>query len=226
MYHNIDYAVSFAKTIVKTADNMDTNVWKDWIYTGALLHLGVGDDEIDTAELHPINLIAELPENCRSILNISLFDSSGNNLSHKFRAGKQRIYTDQRLAITSVGSNTSINNLIPIDVSNDKYNILLGTNGSLVDKILIRYFKYPLDDNNQPLIREEDIMACALFVKYMQAIRDNSNKSEIQLYDQLWKQAADKAKADKRTKSITPEILSVIANDWMRLIPQFKRRIY
>lgn len=226
MYVDIDYAVSFAKTIVKTADNMDTNVWKEWIYTGALIHLGVSDDEIDVAELKPKNFFAPLPPHCRSILNLSLFDVNGNQLRHKFRAGKQRIYTDQRLATTSIGSTTNINDNVPVDVSSDAYNLIFGTNGDIVDSVLIRYYKYPLDQYGQPLIREEDIFACAMFVKFMQAVRDNANRSEIAQYDQLWKQASDKAKADKRMKSVTPEVMKQIANDWMRLIPQFNSTSY
>src|SRR5690606_26291972 len=94
-------------------------------------------------------------------------------------------------------------------------------NGSNVEKILIRYFKYPLDERNQPLIREEDLYACALFIKLMTAMRDNGNKSEIDQYDRMWKQAADTAKAGKRSKSLTPEVQNTIMKDLMRLIPQF-----
>lgn len=224
MYVDINFVTTFAKTIVKTANNADTNVWKDWVYTGALLHLGVSDNEIDTAEIRPKNFIAPLPEHCRSILALSLFDASGNPLKHKYRAGKQRIYTDHRLANTAIGTPTDLNETVPVDVGSDAYNLILGTNGSIVDKILIRYFKYPLDQNGQPLIREEDVYACALFIKLMQAMRDNGNKSEIGLYDSMWKQAADKAKADKRMASLTPEVASTIVKDMMRLVPQFSTR--
>lgn len=226
MYVTLDYVISFAKTVVKTADNMDTNVWKDWIYTGALLHLGVSESEIDVAELKPKNSLARLPDGCRYILELALFDSSGNELKHKYRPGKQRIYNDQRLTTTSIGTDTNINDSVPVDVSNDAYNIILGTNGDLVTKILIRFFKYPLDENGNPLIREEDVFACTMFVKFMQAVRDNSNRSEIQQYDQLWKQAADKAKADKRVATVTPEVMKTITQEWMRLIPNFNHRLF
>jgi hypothetical protein len=226
MYVSLDYVVSFAKTIVKTADDMDTNIWREWVYVGALIHLGISDDEIDVSELKPQDFVAPFPPNLRSILNLSLFDANGNQLAHKFRAGKQRIYRDERLSVTSVGSSTNINNSVPVDVSSDAYKLILGTNGDIVDRILIRYFKYPIDQNGNPLVREEDVFACAMFIKFMQAIRDNSNRSEIQQYDLLWKQAADKAKADKRMKSVTPEIATTIMKDWMRLIPSFDFKQY
>lgn len=224
MYVSIDFVISWAKGIVKTANNTDTNLWKDWIYTGALLHLGVSDNEIEVAELRPKNFIAALPEHCRSILEISLFDSAGKELRHKYRAGKERIFVDNRLANTAIGTETNVNDTVPVDVSSDRYNLILGTNGALVDKIFIRYFKYPLDDHGQPLIRQEDTYACALFIKLMQAMRDNGNRSEIEQYDAMWKQAADKAKADKRMASLTPEVAQTVVKSMMRLIPNFSHR--
>lgn len=224
MYVDINHVVSFAKTIVKTANNADSNVWKDWVYTGALLHLGVSDTEIAVAELRPNNYIAPLPEHCRSILALSLFDSAGNELKHKYRAGKQRIYQDSRLANTAIGTKTNVNDAVPVDVSSDAYNLILGTNGDIVDKILIRYFRYPLDEHGEPLIREEDVYACALFIKLMQAMRDNGNRSEIGQYDGMWKQAADKAKADKRMASLTPEVAKTVVKSLRRLIPDYSLR--
>jgi hypothetical protein len=226
MYTNINFVVSFAKTIVKTADNMDTNVWKDWIYTGAMLHLGISEDEIEVAELKQKNFLAPLPPNCRFISELSLFDANGQPLNHKYRAGKQRIYVDERSMPVSNGTNV-IGTNVPVDVSNDPYNLIFGTNGGLVDKVLIRYFKYPVDQNDQPLIRQEDVYACALFIKLMQAMRDNGNRSEIQQYDQMWKQAADKAKADKRVaSSLTADKQKTILRESMRLVPQFNLRLF
>lgn len=226
MYVGIDQVIAFAKTIVKDANNADTNVWRDWVYTGALLHLGVSDDEIDVAEVYPRNYIAPLPEHCRLILGLSLFDLQGKTLRHKYRAGKQRIYSDTRLAKTALGASTDVNNSVPVDVSSDRYNLILGTNGDIVDKIVVRYFKYPLDDKGQPLIREEDIYACALFIKLMQAMRDDANRSAIGQYDAMWKQAADKAKAEKRMASLTPEVAKTIMKDSLRLIPQFNTQLF
>lgn len=225
MYVSLDHVISFAKTIVKTANSEDTNVWKDWIYY-ALLELGIGDDEIDVAEITPRNLIAALPPNCRHILELSLYDSSGSRLDHKYRTGKQRIYTDQRTTNTAVGASTNANDSVPVDISNDAFNLHLGTNGNLVSKIFLRYFKYPIDANGQPLIREEDVKACAYHVKLLQAVRDNSNRSEIAQYDAMYKQESDRAKAAKKMNSMTPEKAKTVLNDMLRLVPQFNLNLY
>lgn len=222
MYLSIDNVVAFSKTIVKSANNVDTNLWKDWIYQ-SLLYYGIGDDEIDVAELTPKDLLAPIPQECRVILELSLFDSGGNQLSHKYRGGKQRIYTDARLSTTSVGGSSNLNDYVPVDVSSDAYNIVLGTNGSNVAKILIRYFKYPLDENGAPLIREEEQMGCALFVKYMMALREDENQSKISAAELRWKLEADRLKADKKTKSMSEEKAKQVLNHMLRLIPSFDK---
>lgn len=220
MYVSIDHVIAFAKTIVKNANDQDLNIWRDHIWY-ALLQLGVSEDEIDVAELIPKDYLAPLPPGLRSILSISLFDASGNKLPHKFRSGKQRIYEDSRLSVTSIGASTDINDSVPVDVSNDSYNIILGTNGKNVAKILIRYFKYPLDENNQPLIREDDVLACALFIKYMMALREDENQSKIQAAEMRWKQEADRQKAAKRVANMTPEKAKTLMYSLTRLIPNF-----
>lgn len=216
MYVSLDHVVSFSKTIIKDADSIDINTFREWVYY-SLLFLGISDDELDVAELIPQNSIAALPPHCRHIYELSLFDSAGNQLNHKFRTGKVRIFSDNRSNV--VGGN-------PIDVSNDRNNIILGTNGGVVGKILIRYFKYPLDENGQPLIREDDVIACAHFVKYMKALRDDENQSKIAQYDSLWKLHADKAKAAKKMNSMTPEKAKTILAEGMRHIPQFNQSMF
>lgn len=221
-YVTLDHVTAFAGTLIKETDGINRNIWKDWIYTGAMLELGISDDEMDVAELTPKELLAPLPDNCRSIVELACYDSAGQILPHKFRTGVRRIFTDKRVLDTATaGGSTSINSNIPVDVSNDDTNIVLGTNGVSVATILIRYFKYPIDENGNPLIREEDVMACAYFVKFMQAMRDNSNRSEIEQYKQMWYLAADRAKAKKKAASMTQEKAKTVLKDMMRLIPSF-----
>lgn len=227
MYVTLDHVISFSKSVVKEADNIDQNLWREWIYYGALLHLGISDEEIDVAEITPKQLLAPLPPNCRHILELSLFDSGGNQLSHKYRTGVRRIYSDQRITSTATASSNSlVNNGIPVDVSNDHYNIVLGTNGTIVSKIMLRYFKYPVDANEQPLIREEDMMACMYFVKHMTSIRNNQSRSEIDQFWKLWALHRDMAKAAKKMNSMTEEKAKTVLQESMRMIPQFSTKLF
>ena len=69
-YVNIDEVVAMAQTVIKTSDNYDRNVYRQWIYM-ALLELGLADDEIKTCEIIPHNYIASLPPDCRQIIEVS-----------------------------------------------------------------------------------------------------------------------------------------------------------
>lgn len=221
-YVDINSVTAFAMTICKGKDLADRNIWREWVYE-CVKDLGVSDDEIRVCTLYPKNGVAKLPTECRQIIELSLFDSSDCNLLHQFRPGNTRIFNDQRLIPSASAGNTNntvINNLIPVDVSNDLYNIHLGTNGSNVAKILIRYFAYPVDEiTNLPLIREDDRMACAYWIRYLESLRSNDNRSEIEQNQKIYFQEADRARARKKCESMTYDKAKTLLKDMMRLLP-------
>lgn len=222
MYLTVEQVTAFALTVIKDKNTASRNIWREWIYQ-CVLDLGCSDNEIKVCVLYPKDGIAKLPEHCRQIIEVSLFDSSGCNLLHQFRPGKNRIYTDLRqLPSASAGNtnNTTVNNLIPVDVSNDEYSIFLGTNGSNVASIALRYFAYPIDDvTKMPLIREEDMMCILHYLRFMESLRSNDNRSEIEQNKQLFFQEADRARARKKSESMTFEKSKTLMKDLMNLLP-------
>jgi len=222
-YSTVDEVTALAKTVIKKADLADRNIWKAWVYQ-CVLDLGCSDNEIKTEVLYPQDSIAKLPDDCRQILEVSLFDATNTQLNHRFRAGKTRIYSDVRKGTDTTVS--EITDLIPVDVSNDEFHIHLGTNGANVTSIVLRYFAYPVGDDGMPLIREEDMMVCVYFIRFMESLRSNDNRSEIQQNDMMWKTEADRARARKKTESMTPEKAKTLMKDMMRSIPQFNMNLY
>jgi len=221
-YTSVDNVTAFAMTIVKGKDLADRNIWREWCYE-CVKDLGLSDNEIRVCTLYPKNGVAKLPTECRQIIELSLFDSADCNLLHQFRPGNTRIFNDTRQIPASSAGNTnstSINNLIPVDVSNDFYSIHLGTNGSNVAKILIRYFAYPVDEvTNLPLIREDDRMACTYWIRYLESLRSNDNRSEIEQNKLLYFQEADRARARKKCESLTYDKAKTLMKDLMNLLP-------
>ena len=220
MYVTIDEVTALAQTVIKDSDDKDRNIWKAWCWQ-AMLNLGIGDDEIRVAELYPQDYVAPLPPDCRHILEVACYNSAGTQLSHKFRTGNRRIFADQRLSETAT-TGTNLDALVPVDVSNDRENIHLGTNGANVVTVVIRYFAYPIDENDQPLIREEDQMACVYFIRYMQAMRADDNRSRIAEAEIMWYREADRARARKKMASMTPDKARSIMSSLNRFIPNFK----
>jgi hypothetical protein len=220
-YVPISEVTAFAQTIIKSADNMDRNIWKYWVYL-ALLNLGISDDDVKVCTLHPKEYAAGLPPDCRQIIEVSLFDANGNPLPHTFRAGKQRIYNDRRILREASTSETTINDLVPVDVSNDATHIHLGTNGSQVEHIVIRYFAYPLDQNGEPMVAQEDVMACAYFIRYMTALREDDNRSKIEQDKMDWFREADRSRARKKMSSMAPDKAKTLMNQLMSRVPNFR----
>lgn len=219
-YITLDEVTALAQTVIKDADDKDRNIWKTWAWN-AVLNLGIGDDEIKVAELYPKNYTAALPPDCRYLIDVSVFDTAGNQLGHVYRGGNKRIYADRRVQ-PSATTNGDVNSLIPVDISNDRYNIHLGTNGQNVGTIIIRYFAYPLDENGLPLIREEDAMACVHFIRYMDALRRDDNRSKIQQDEIAWFREADRARARKKMASLSPDKARSIMKSLNSLIPNFR----
>lgn len=212
-YITIDTLISRAQTTIPNADSMDKNIWREWVWMG-LQDLGLSDEDVKTIVLYPKEGLAKKPDDMRVMIDLSLLDSNEKQLKHKFHAGGYRIYADKRLYDTI--------NEVPVDVSEDRYNIVLGTNGDGVSKILIRYFSYPIDPKTKlPLIREDETMALIYFIRFMWAMRKDDNRSEIQEKQRMWYMECDRVKARKKMESLTPEKAKSIMKNWMQMIAPF-----
>lgn len=218
----IDTVIARVQTVIPTATTQDKLVWREWTWM-ALQDLGLSDEDVRACVIYPKNGIAKKPDDLKHIIDLALFDASGNEIKHKFHFGGKRIYTDNRLFPfeTSNGSETTTPVNIPVDVSDDRYNIILGTNGDHVSYITVRYFTYPIDEKtNLPLIREDEVMAIVYFIRYMWAMRKNENQSEIQMNQTMWFRESDRVRAKKKMDSLTPEKAKSLQKWWMTLIPR------
>jgi|SRR5690606_4652185 len=219
-YATLEEVISTAQTVVKASDNFDRNIWRQWVWM-ANLELGISDDDIKTCILYPKYFVAKLPDDCRYIIEVVLYDASGSRLHHKFRSGKKRIFNNTSSFVSSDGEGSL--QYLPVDVSSDAYNIYLGSNSENVASIAIRYFGYPLDQNGLPMIKDEDIMACVYYIRYMQALRDDDNRSKIEQDQVNWFREADRARARKKMASMTPDKARSILSNMMSLLPNFRQ---
>lgn len=220
-YVPLKEVTALAQTVVKEADDRDRNIWGAWVYQ-ALLQLGVSDEEIKVMEIEPEEGVAILPPDCKHIIEVSLFDSAGCQLRHSFRGGKQRIFRDTRIAPVATTGTDDINQFVPVDVSANATNIYLGTNGENVSKIELRYFAYPVDESGDLLIRDEDMMACVHFIRYMQGLRNDDNRSKIAQDEQTWKIEADRSRARKKMTSMSPDKARSLMTSLVSLLPNFR----
>lgn len=190
-----------------------------------LQSLGNSDERIAVCTITPKNLLAKKPKDLKQIIDVALYDANDNLLPHVWHTGKSRIYPQTDGVIytsTNDDGESEYTFYGPIDISEDQYNIIIGTNGGdNVASVKIRYWQYPIDANGLPIIREDEVEALILYVRYRWSMRQNLNQSEIRENRIAWMQAADQIKGLK--KSFNNEQAKTSARLLNRMIPNFNR---
>lgn len=214
-YVSADEVIDTAASVIATATEQDKALMLQWLWEG-LQQLGVSEDQIQVCTLIPKNCIAKKPADLRILLDISLYDSQGLLIPHVFRSGKKRIYPIQSPTNVVISDGT----ITPlwVDISQDLYNIILGSNAAdTVAAVGIRYFAYPLDPQGRPMVRQDEVMALIYFLRFFWSLRKNDNRSEIDQNRNMWLLECDRTIAKK--KMVPQEELKTIARAWRSLIP-------
>lgn len=225
----MDEVIATAQSTLKDADSMSKLIWRQWVGILALPELGISSEDVKVVTLYPNNFTVPKPDDLKALIDIACYDTNGCELKHIFRSGSKRIYPDRRLlrtAIVSPPETQTLNDLVPVDVSDDNYQFNFGTNGDKVASMLVRYYVYPTDDNGLPLIRQEETLPIVFFLQFMWANRQNENQSEISVKEQRWLRAADKIKAQKKMWGVSDEIMKSVVRNWCRLIPQMNYELF
>lgn len=223
-YVPLESVVAEAISVIGVGSDEETmkNFARQWIWRAAI-DLPVTEDNIKVCTILVKNMMMKKPDDMRRFMEIALFDSAGEYIPHVFHAGKKRIYPDTRIFPAAVINTSNDPVCVPVDLSEDEYAFYLGTNGSAVYQGVVRYFAYPLDSSGMPMIREDDVLTCVYFVKFMASLRKNDNRSEIQQNELLYKQEADRARAKRKASDLSVDKMKTIAAAFNRMIPSFNR---
>lgn len=224
-YVELESVVARAISVVGVGiDNeLMKNFAREWIWM-AVLDLPVSEDNIKVCQIESKNLTMKKPDDMRRFLEIALYDDQDRYIPHVFHAGKKRIYPDTRVFPMSVDASYECG--VPVDLSEDQFAFYIGTNGSNVSYGLVRYFAYPLDKDGMPMIREDDVMTCVYFVRFMASMRRDDNRSAIQQNELLYKQEADRARAKRKSEDLSADKMKTISGIMNRMIPSFNNSNY
>lgn len=227
-YNSLSETIKLVKSTLGQMTEAEEALLPQWCWE-CMPFLGIADDEVEVCVLKPKNLMAPKPENFRILIDLSLHSedvtksepTAYNTLPHVFRAGKKRV--NQLIEYPKeLDANGAVADLI--DVSEDRKHIILGSNGTGVQSIVVRYFSYPLDEQGQPMIRQDDKMAIVAFCQFMWAMRQGTNQSAITNFYNMWRQQADHAVG--RSKTIHHEQAKTLMRRWVSLIPIFNPNTY
>lgn len=192
----------------------DRNIFRNWAIRG-LKQLGPDRNDVKVAQVTPnTNGLIKKPDDFTHGIDLSLFNSSDQELEYHFNHGGSRIHND-RFSIQEENNQDTITGRV--DVSEDAYYYQLGNNSSVVAYALIRYFAYPIDAEGIPLVDEQDMEAIIDYCTYRLSRRKGDNRSEIDQNYTIWMASMDRRKAAKKMPSQLA--MRGIASRWMSLLP-------
>jgi hypothetical protein len=230
MFVDIDEVIAEAVSILGYGedDEMAKNFARQWVWS-AKKKLGTSDKSIQVCKIYAKNLLLKKPKNIKQTIELSLWDANGNYIPHQFHSGNTRIYPNVDQYTYSYVENEgtddeeTITYYLPVDLSETDSAYVIGTNGTMVDYALVRYYPLPLDANNLPQVYEHEVDAIKFYIKWQWSMRRNENQSEIAQNEMRWKQEADWAKAHGKMMDFTNEVRKKIAATTNKMIPNFNR---
>lgn len=198
---NLNEITAEAMSIIPGATTEEKNIAQTWAYR-ALRQLGPSKDHIEVCTLYPEDLVMTKPSDFHSAIDIALFDSTGRELAHNYRSGKKRIHED--LELSGV-----------ITISEDDEFFHLSSNSTNVAYAVLRYFRFPVDQDGYPLFPEYTAIAISLFIRYMWALRTGDRS--FKAHEESWKVVRMEARGQNKMPS--GMMYKQFAKEWMSMIP-------
>lgn len=158
-------------------------------------------------DLVVFDLVARKPPGFISTIDISLIDNDGNDVQYEYRGYNKRLHPI-----------TDINTPRKIDIYEDDHCFHLGSTGSEIDCVRVKYESLPIDENGNLMIPASHLEAVSAFIKYMHSDRIGAPESKILRYERSWKIQSTKARGDDKMPSSLEG--RQILDKWMSLIPR------
>lgn len=210
----LDEITAEAMSIVPGATSEEQLYARQWAYS-ALRELGPSDANIEVSVLYPENFKMMKPEAFHMAIDLGLFDSTGREILHTYKRGKSRVHQPQNEYLNNGIYAPEIGSFI--EVSEDAYSFNLSSNSENVAYAKLRYFKFPVDENNNPMFPEHTRHAVMMYVRYLWALR--MGDQQFKSYEDSWKVA--RAEARGMNKRINGLLYKKLAREWMSMIPNF-----
>ena len=201
-YISIDEAVAAASSIIKNNSKEDRLIYKFWIWQAEKV-IGCSFLSEDTCELIVQDLSATKPLDHVYTIDLALIDSKGGDVKYNYNGYRKRIHPI-----------TTLNNPSFIDVYESEDCIHLDSNGTSIEKVILRYYSYPVDENGDPKIPDFHLNAIMAYVRFMHNMRNDLPYDRDEL---RWKIQASKARGKNKMPNMA-EGREIIDN-WLTLLP-------
>jgi hypothetical protein len=207
---DIEEVVATASTVIPGMTDEEKLLARQWSWM-AIRKIGPSSDHIKTIDIDIYDKSIEIPSDCISIIDLAIYDSHGNDIKYRYnKGGSLRTHKKDLIG----------NQLINIYQDDKFIHISDDASGSglIPASARVKYYAFPLDDCNQPLIAEVHLFPVMMFIRWMWSIRNRPTSTyETSSAANDWRQALDVAKANNKTVSVLQA--KEIARTWSSLIP-------
>lgn len=207
---DIEEVVATAATILPTMSDEEKLLAKQWSWM-AIRKIGPSSDHIKVVDVSVIDKTIEIPLDCISIIDLAIYGTDNVEIKYRYnKGGSLRVHkkdsTGEYLLNIYQDSNF-------IHISDS-----LSSAGVEPSLARIKYYSFPLDECNQPMIAEQHLFAVMMFIRWMWSIRNApTSPYETSSAANDWRQALDVAKANNKSVSVLQA--KEIARTWSSMIP-------
>lgn len=184
----VDEVVANASTILpenKVSPRL-RNLMRQWVYLGEKQLGFSGVHEKAIGDLPVTNLTISKPSDYALGIDMALFDSSGNEYLWHYRGNSERIHLAGSFIYNPSGLQTSYNSSKnKVGVAETPYAFKLDSYGENIATANLRYYSYPIDDNQEMLIPEHHMFALMMFISFMFWTKEGE-KGSMDRFSDLW----------------------------------------
>lgn len=208
----VDQVIATAASLREGADHIDRAYIKEWIWLG-LKEIGPTLAWYNEARLYPTEFALQKPQDYYDAIDLALFTESDSELRYTYRGKGTRIHNSENSLLDGAPYAPEMG--APIDLSEDQYYFHLGSNGSAVNYAILKYWKFPTDENGDMLIPEQFVLGLAIFCVYMFAFRKD-DKVGIGQFHNLWVAKRNELRAEANMPSGID--ITELARSWNSMI--------
>lgn len=200
----VDEVVANASTFIEDMTDEMALIARQWVWF-AMRDIGPSYDLISNREVEISGGSARKPEDMTgNIIDLTVYTESGQEIPYRYN------YNNARKS-----ENSKIRNIL--DIYEDPHFIHFSDHDPKPERVLIKYFKMPLDDCHLPLVPESHLNAVMAYIKFAYYFRRGNDSAMIGFSKNFWEQERLKVRA--KNKSVAGLRAKQIVKEWMSIIP-------
>lgn len=203
----VDEVVANGSTFIEEISDELALIMRQWVWF-AMRDIGPSYELIETSEINVVdNSVAKPLDMTGNPIELGVYDESGNEIPYRYNYSGGRVFTKRDWQKT-------------IDIYEDATHIHFSDFERQPSYAVLKYFKMPLSDCNEPLVPESHLNAVVAYLKFAFYWRQGTNPAMIGMARNMWEQ--ERLKIRSKNKSVAGLRAKQMVKEWMSIIPNPK----